>query len=103
MYNIEISELPTRDGRFHALARLDGLILARMDFRDPEHDICHMLTKAGHPDRPVQFWRGTVPTLRHPSMHAMGKRRIGLGEDFPYARPKRSEMNPTIFSKPAQG
>lgn len=60
---------------------------------DPEHDVCHGLTLAGCPDGPVQFWRGGVRTLSHSSMQEMGKRRIGLGGDYPYRRGKRSKFS----------
>ena len=88
MYEIHISEHPSRDGMFLAASRI-GTVSVKS--RDPEHEICDKLMKMGYADGPVQFWRGNVPSLSHPSMHAMGRRRIALGVTFPYRRPRRGE------------
>ena len=82
-YNVDIVG-PGPVGFFSAFCRDFGVYVLS---RDPEHAICAM-TEAGLPDGSVQFWRGETPTLRHSSIHVMGKMRIAMGSEYP-ARVKR--------------
>ncbi len=97
-YNIDIE--PASRGQFTAKCR-ELPIVSTSD--DPEHDICHLLTKLGVPDGPVQFWRGKTPSLSHSSIHVMGGLRIKGGDTFPYRRVKRRKLSPETFKNPGSG
>jgi len=60
MYEIHISEHPSRDGMFLAASRI-GTVSVKS--RDPEHDICYKLMKMGYADGPVLACR-TPPCTR---------------------------------------
>jgi hypothetical protein len=96
-YDIDITE--AGQGRFRAVCRSTGLETISAN---AEHDICHLLTQAGHPDGPVQFWRGATPSLSHRSIYRMGRHRIELGDNFP-RRVKRRLASPEIFSESVAG
>jgi hypothetical protein len=96
-YDADIREAAERDGTFEACLRDSQIAIIS---RDPEHDLCFAMVKAGLPDGEIQFWRGATPSLRYRSVHRTAGYRIGLGEDFPYRRAKRSEVTRETFSKP---
>ena len=85
-YNIDVEEVAgpvgskQSKGRFRVRCRETGTELIGIN---AEFDISRALTIAGWPDGPVQFWRGSVPSLSHGSVHRMGRWRIALGEKFP--------------------
>ena len=61
---------------------------------NPEHDLMHELTKLGYPDGEIQFYRDDVPSLYYRSIHNSGKKRIQLGEFFPYLEVLRQTYSP---------
>ena len=65
-YDADIFQTDRRDGTFEA--RLRGSALS-VPGRDPEHDLCDAMLRAGFLDGEIQFWRGTIPTLRIRSVH----------------------------------
>jgi hypothetical protein len=94
-YNVEVSE--ASEGRFFARCRET---LTEIISTNAEYDIAHALTVAGFSDGRVQFWRGSTPSLSHPSIHRMGRYRITLGEEFP-ARVKRKASPEIATDRPA--
>lgn len=81
MYHIYIHETQGKPGFFTVTVRDPKL--CTLESKDPEHDICHTLTEEGWEDGPIQFYN-EIPTLSVKSMHRYGKKRIELGEKFPY-------------------
>ena len=78
MYTIKITE--ANEGRSLAVLETPPISVTSAN---AEHDICHRMTEAGLQDGPVTFERDGIPTLRHGSVHTMGKFRIALGDEFP--------------------
>jgi hypothetical protein len=78
MYTIKITE--ANEGRSLAVLETPPISVTSAN---AEHDICHRMTEAGLQDGPVTFERDGIPTLRHRSVHTMGKYRIALGDEFP--------------------
>lgn len=95
-YEIEIIAL----GRGEFIATYQGMSVVG---HDPEHDICNRIANLGYEDGPVQFIRDGVPTLSHSSLHKMGRRRIEMGQRFPYQRPKRRLFDLSRRAKIAGG
>lgn len=85
-YDADIAEAEARNGAFVAELRDAGVIVVT---RDPEHDLCHAMVRAGLADGPIQFWRGATPSLRFKSVHRAAGLRIELGEHYPHQRVKR--------------
>jgi hypothetical protein len=104
-YNIDIEELVgtvgsrQSRGRFRARCRETGTVVISVN---AEHDICHAMTLAGWPDGPVQCWRGSTPSLSHPSIHRMGRYRIELGDNFP-RQVRRKVARPEISTESVAG
>jgi hypothetical protein len=104
-YNVDVIEFvgpagsKQSKGRFRARCRETGIELVGIN---AEHDISHALTLAGWPDAPVLFWRGSTPSLSHPSIYGMGRNRIELGDNFP-RRVRRKVARPEISSESVAG
>ena len=96
-YNVAISA--AGEGRFIARCREVPIQILSAN---AEHDICHLLTKAGYRDGAVQFWRGMTRSLSHSSIHALGCHRIALGDQFPQ-RVKRKDSRPLISTESVAG
>lgn len=96
-YHVDITD--AGQGRFRSVCRSTGLEIISAN---AEHDFCHLITEAGHPDGPVQFWRGATPSLSHPSIYRMGRHRIELGDHFP-RHVKRKLARPEISTESVAG
>ena len=79
-YNADIVTPPERNGFFDAALRGSDL---QVHSRDPEYELCFEMLKAGLPEGPIQFWRGTTPTISFKSVHRAAKWRVTLGDEFP--------------------
>lgn len=94
MYHAYIQETQGKPGFFTVTVRDPRL--CTMESKDPEHDICHLLTEEGWEDGPVQFYRD-VPSLSVKSLHKYGRKRIQLGEKFPYLEyPRQTVPEPSL-------
>jgi hypothetical protein len=87
MYHADVMEHEA--GKF--LATLRGHKIRAIS-SDPEHDLCYAMAQAFMTDGPIQFWRGSTPSLLYRSVHKAAQYRIKLGDSFPYERVKREEM-----------
>ncbi len=100
MYEAYIQETPERNGTFVATSYQPLTVVTS---RDPEYDMAHALTKAGHPDGPIQFYRLSTPSTSFTSIHRAGRWRIELGERCPFALVRRRESRPEIVSERVAG
>jgi hypothetical protein len=91
-WNAVIEESAARDGTFRAVLREVSIEVVS---RDPEHDLCRAVIRAGLADDPIQFWRSGVSSLTFHSVHRAAGQRIELGEKFPYRRVRRKEGAPS--------
>lgn len=99
MYNADLRET---DGGFFDAKLRDSDIAVRS--RDPEHDLCHEMVKAGLPNGCIQFWRGAgrTPSMFAASIQAMAVNRITMGDEFP-RQVKRQEGPIAAFEKSRPG
>jgi hypothetical protein len=92
-YHADICE--AGEGTFAATLREPAISVTS---RDPEHDLCHAIVKQCLTDGPIQFWRGTTPSLNDRSVHRAASYRIEMGDEFPY-RLVRRRAAPAVFAE----
>jgi hypothetical protein len=67
-------------GLFGAVLDRSGIAVTSVN---AEYDLCYAIKQAGLPDGPIQFFRGTTPSISFRSVHRAAGWRIATGDEFP--------------------